>query len=318
MIVLERQKSMKLLVLEALMRRLPENDKNYEYYKKLYMLANKGYEGELLVDREWIEIDVPTPYFILHNLELVNEVGNSHQMDTLFLSPNFVFLIEIKDITGRIDFEPGKHQLIRTNLDGTYESFRNPLDQLERHVNFLGRILTHWNIKVPIESAVVIARNSTIIGNSPPENAILHASGLQAKIHSLFHKYPKQRITRSQIKHLKMQLLNKHIPQLWNPQLSNEILRKGVLCRECEYQVVKSFKYGQFTCSICGDNSEQMLIEALLDFRILHSEWITNKEVREYLGIQSRHAAKRIIKKFSYKHVGSNKGRKYLIPELIE
>jgi len=279
MLVLERQKSAKLLVLEALMRRLPVDDGSYEYYKRLFRLAKKGYEGELIVDREWKEIRVPSPYFIFHNVELVNEMGNSHQMDTIFLSPNFLFVIEIKDITGRIDFEPRKHQMIRTNLDGTYESFRNPLDQLERHIHFLKRTLNHWKKAIPVESAVVIARNSTIIGNSPPENAVLHASGLQAKINALFHKYPNEQLSIAQLKHLKKQLLNKHNPQLWIPQLAKGILRKGVLCNNCEYQMAMSFEYGQFICSICGNTNEQMFIEALRDFRMLHNEWISNENL---------------------------------------
>ncbi len=64
----------------------------------MYFRQRKGYQGELKVDNEWNELSIPIEYYLLFNYETVNEIGNSHQMDTIMLSPNFIFIVEIKNI----------------------------------------------------------------------------------------------------------------------------------------------------------------------------------------------------------------------------
>lgn len=90
----------KLSVLEALLRRLPPRDFQYEYFQDMYKRMKIGYEGELRVEREWKEIDIPGKYYLIHDFEAENEQGHSHQIDAIFLCQQFMLLVEIKNISG--------------------------------------------------------------------------------------------------------------------------------------------------------------------------------------------------------------------------
>ena len=60
------------------------------------------------------------------------------------------------------------------------------------------------------------------------------------------------------------------------------------------------------------------MLEALQDYRLLVSEWITNQQFREFMGIHSQDAAARILKKLNLEKNGSKKGSKYKIPLSIK
>ncbi|QCR31364.1 nuclease-related domain-containing protein [Lysinibacillus sp. SGAir0095] len=97
--ILKRQKSSKLINLEALLRRLPENEQaDYSFYMEQYIVQRKGYDGELWVDQLWNELTIPCRYNLFHSYETINSAGYSHQIDTLLLTPHFIWLIEIKNI----------------------------------------------------------------------------------------------------------------------------------------------------------------------------------------------------------------------------
>lgn len=307
----------KMVILEALLRRLPQEDPEYEYFQNLYKRVKLGYEGELRVDREWREIDILSEYYLLHNFESENEQGHSHQIDTIFLCQHFLLLVEIKNISGRIDFDQVKHQLIRTRFDGTIEGFHSPIDQIERHVRFVKKQLEKWDSSLPIEYAIVIAESSTVIGAVPSDVAVFHVSGLQVKLNKLFSAYPQPQIPKEKLELLKRQFLKQHQPKDWTLTIDKRKLRKGVLCQTCEYKYVMVFEYGYFVCPKCKCKSKEALLEALHDYRYLQNEWVTNNDLREYLGIDSRYAVNRLIKDLNLKYKGTFRDRKYFIPPNI-
>lgn len=316
--ILKRHKSWKLLTLEAVLRRMPEkNVGEYSFYKDMYVGQKKGYDGEVIIDQMWNELDVPSPYCLLHNYETINHVGNSHQMDTVVLTPYFIWLIEIKNIGGRIDIDESKQQMIRTNQEGLIESFKNPINQVERHAEFIKRKLRDFHMNLPIEFAVIIVSDYTIIGSIPKGAPIFHASGLQTELNKLSHKHREPKISRSQFEKLKTELLNMYQRKEWKAKVDVSKLRKGVLCKNCEYEHVMIFEYGSFKCVRCGFKSKDVYLEALSDYRYLWSEWISNRELREYLGVESLFAANRILKKMGWEHKGTYRNRKYKIPEIM-
>lgn len=87
-----------------------------------------------------------------------------------------------------------------------------------------------------------------------------------------------------------------------------------MLCQRCNFQVQMKFYHGDFICPKCSLKDDgKLLYEALNDYHLLLGEWITNKELREFLGITSLYAARRLLKKLDFSFEGENKGRKYLI-----
>ena len=315
--VLDREKAYKLKVLESLLRRLDENDNEWSFYTQMYATLKKGYEGEVRVDWIWQEALLPSNYFLLHNYETVNLQGYSHQIDTLLLTPHFIWLLEIKNISGRIDIDDSKHQLLRTNSDGTIDCFKNPVNQINRHILFLKKRLSDLKLKLPIETAIVIANDSTIIGLVPRDYSIFHASGIQRELNKLFSKYSKRSVSLQQLELLKNDLLSGYEQKKWKPKIESKKIKKGVLCPNCDYKSVMTFKYGNFHCLKCGSNSRTAYLEALLDYKNLFDEWISNRELREFLYIESQYAASRLLKGLNTEVRGASRNRMYKIPEVI-
>ena len=316
--LLKRQKPRKLLSLEALMRRLPENNVDeFNFYKDMFATQRKGYDGEVCVDQMWYEMNIPAPYYLFHSYESVNVAGYSHQIDTIVLTPHFIWLLEIKNMSGRLDIDESKHQLIRTKREGGIESFRNPLNQIKRHAEFINRKLRDFQTHLPVEAAVIIVSDYTIIGAIPKGNSIFHASGLQTELDKLFNKHQERRVSVGQLEKLKTELMNIHQRKDWKAKVNVRKLRKGVLCKGCEYKSLMIFEHGSFKCGKCGVSSKDAYLEALLDYRYLWSEWITNRELREYLGVESRHAIKRMIEKLNLEQTGTYRNRKYRIPDFF-
>lgn len=176
MILLERKKPHKYLMLEAIMRRLPKSNNQYTYFENMLQRIQAGFAGERQVDREWSEIKLPCKSFLLHNLELRNEQGYTHQIDTLFLCPYFLFIVEVKNIVGQVELEAEKHQFTRKITDGKVDGFRNPFDQLLRHHKLLKGISQKHGVKIPIEHAVVSANPNMIMTSSLSNHPIFHVA----------------------------------------------------------------------------------------------------------------------------------------------
>ena len=57
-----REKPLKLLWLEALMRRLLKDDVEFHYYQEQYRRLDAGFAGEQKVDRVWHELIYPNTF----------------------------------------------------------------------------------------------------------------------------------------------------------------------------------------------------------------------------------------------------------------
>ncbi|MDM5246415.1 nuclease-related domain-containing protein [Lysinibacillus sp. G4S2] len=312
-----REKPIKLMWLEALKRRLTEKDIDFSYYNEQFRRVDAGFAGESRVDREWLELICPYTFFVLHNLNLMNSAQHSHQLDTLFICTNFMLVVEIKNINGRLDFDDITHQCIRTKPDGTVEGFPNAISQTQRHMQFLKVISQNYSL--PIEGAVIIANPNAIIASHPNTIPIFHVSGLQKHLHSLFKKYSQATLSDKQLTQLAQHLLSKHQPLKIPAPIDPSRFRHGVLCPKCQYKFKMHYVRGFWICSRCHYASEEIFAEALQDYRYLVRPTITNKQLREFFNIHSSDAANRLLRKFQFPFSGSYKNRVYHLPEnLVE
>lgn len=303
MTVIERKLPAKIVVLDALLRRVPLEKR--EYIENLLKRAEIGYLGELKVDTIWKELDLPMKFLLFHNYEIPH-----YQIDTLFVCPHFLLILEIKNVAGYIWYEPEKHQFLRKRKSGEIESFQSPFDQVKRNVEKIERIIKYLGINIPIHKAVVIVEPTTVIGNMDGEISIFHAIGLRTEVKRLLLKYSKQNLGIVQFETLKEHLLKLYQPSKYKPKFEIPPIRKGAICN-CGK--VMAYKRG-FICT-CGNKSKEALYQGLHDYRVLISERITNREFRDFFFIESHDAANKILKRLGFNSEGSNKNRKYLIPE---
>lgn len=317
MIVLKRTKSFSHLALESLFKRLNTNELKYKKYKDQYISLNIGYKGELQADREWDELEIPLNYSLFHNYETINEIGRSHQIDTIYLCRHFLWIIDVKNFSGILKFDEDKNQLLREDFDGVTNGFSDPISQIERHTRLIKQNLKSWGINLPVEVAIIIVKDSTIIENAPKSVPVFHLSGLQSKLNKLLNKHPKPYITDYQCKEIQKRLLEKLKRKKWRPILDNRDIARGVLCRACNYRTAMEFKHGTFVCPLCNRKSKNACMEAIFDYKYLYSDWFTNSEIRGFLNIDSIYSVTRLLKKFNFETRGSYRNKKYKIPDEI-
>ena len=308
---MQRQTSEQLQYLNVILKRLKSDIPSI---RNQYVKLRTGIMGERRVDREWKEVKLAGQ--LLHDFTCVNEFGHSHQIDTIFICKNFILVVEIKNISGRIDFDDRRRQFIRTREDGTIESFMNPVDQVKRHRDFIESIFIDWSDYVPVEAAIIIANPSTVIGRISEEVPIFNVSGLRTKISELVKKYNRNALN---VSALRNQLESYYKPlKKWHRLNLDELpLKKGVLCCECKSAMYHSVS--GFICYGCGwrDRHHEALREAMYDFSIMYSNEITSRAFREFIGITNPNTAYSCLKRLGLKQKGNTKGRIYIIPNNI-
>ena len=167
MICLPRKSPNRLAVCEALLRRGILSVEEESRVRDQLWRMSRGLDGELRADRFWDELQLPGQTFLFHNLETVNRVGFSHQMDTVFVCPRFVLVLELKHIAGEITYNQAHHQLLRT-YNGEVQALGDPFNQVTRHAEWLEHFL--WEVGVrglPVVSAVVVTTPSSLLKDMP-------------------------------------------------------------------------------------------------------------------------------------------------------
>ncbi|MER1998375.1 MAG: nuclease-related domain-containing protein, partial [Lysinibacillus sp.] len=132
---------------EVLLRRAIINEQVRRELQTKYIQLRTGFAGERRVDREWREVN--TPGILLHDFTCRNDFGHTHQIDTIFVCKHFILVVEVKNVSGRIDFDDTRRQFLRTREDGKVESFMNPVDQVKRHRDLLVNESLGWPEYVP-------------------------------------------------------------------------------------------------------------------------------------------------------------------------
>lgn len=318
MILLKRTKSEKIAFYEALIRRYPSYDPVFEKFKSELSKSKSGLIGEERVDREWVDMQLDLPHVLLHGLETENLAGFQHQIDSIFICQHFIFVIEIKNYSGFIEFDESTHQCLKKNYDGVVEAYSNPIDQVRRHSDFIQNILWSLGFDIPVVSAVIFANTKSILGKIPFKDVLVfHVVGLRYKLQKLLEKHLEVSITAEQMISIGYYIKSMHKNKPWEKNISRETLQKGVLCSKCNYSAAMNYHHGCWKCPRCGNRDNNELLKALQDYRLLWGNHISNREFREFVGLTSEKTAFRILNGLNMKSEGANKNRKYIISSII-
>lgn len=317
MIILPRKISDTQRILEALERRLPLTHEDFTYYSEQLRRIKAGFAGEQRVDREWLEIDFPQPHYFLHDLQVTNRFGNTHQIDTILLSPFFLLVLEIKNITGFIEIDKRFHQFNRTTVEGRVEGMSNPFHQVERHREWLIQMMQQEGIVLPIYYAVVSATKNAILSPSLHGQSIFHVTGLRYEIKKLLSRYSNNSVDASTLEQFMKTLLAMHVPKKREIKVPAKDLITGVLCPNCQYKQKMYYSNNKWFCSCCGNRNLASMYSAMIDYRLLVSETITNKEFCAFFGVGSTNVAYKLLKHMKLVESGAKKNRTYRIPEYV-
>lgn len=278
-----------------------------------------GYRGEQSLDY-YLGFLSKKRYLIFHDLRLSNSL-HFFQIDTLILSPFFILLIEVKNVTGTLYFDNIFHQLIRT-VNGKEEGFPNPLLQVKRQRSQLSEWIKNNKFPaVPIETLVVISSPSTIIKASTENKYrfqnVIHRENLISKIESLEEKYKEEKLSEKELRKLSTFLLKQHTPNvpdvLQRFHIPETDLLKGVHCPSC-FSIPMRRKGSSWVCLTCNYSSKEAHLAALQDYALLLLSTITNQQLRDFLQLPSRSIATNILISIDLKHSGATRGRTYQLP----
>ncbi|MDP4551966.1 nuclease-related domain-containing protein [Alkalihalobacillus macyae] len=307
-----------LLKMDALLRRLPPYHNRYEEVKEQLKMYSAGFYGEKSIDFPLSFLEEKR-FMIYHDLRLYD--GTHHfQIDTLVISQHYILIIEVKNISGTLMFDPIFNQMIRIS-NTKEEAFPDPLIQVERQRYQLQLFLSKLKLpKIPIETLIVISNRSTVLKATHEIDAItskvIRSEYLPTKVRSIDKRYPIEILTMKQVRKLGRFLVKQHDP------LDRDILKQfsipvadllvGVQCSSCA-RLPMLRVHGKWFCESCSFASKNAHLKAINDYALLISKEITNQEFRGFLELSSEDAATRLLKSMNLEFSGANKGRRYLL-----
>jgi hypothetical protein len=297
---------------EALLTRLPGRTANQAPIERDLAKVRTGWHGEQNVAFFLDGLSDPSLHIFYDLRETV--FGQTFQMDVLLLTETFALIMEVKNYSGSLQFEPGNRQMLRIVGD-RHEGFPNPLLQVGRQRELLAAWLRARDLpELPIESLVVIAYSTTIIdnpgGSREVSDKVIHAEQIREKLNQLQKKYARYPRCAG-IERIGRRLLAEHRPPplhlLEKYAVDPAALRRGVRCPHCRRFVMERI-YAAWQCPHCGCRSRTAHIPMILDYFLLCGPTITNRQCREWLRIKDRYLAKHILQKMDLKRGGTGTG----------
>ena len=319
----ERRKPIRMLKLEALLRRLPAGHPARGKIEEELAGRMAGYKGEQAIDY-YLRLLPSDRYLIFHGLRLPGMNDTYFQMDTLMVTSRFMVILEVKNMKGTLFFDEEAKQMIRT-FDDVKEAYPHPMVQATIQKSQLQSWLHRHKLpRLPITAFVVISQPSTILQTSPEHKSIFrkmfHAASLPEKINGIDHSYQTDLLNPKELRQTVRLLLKED--SLENPdvlqqfQIDSSDILPGIQCPDCS-MLLMTRKRGSWHCPHCQSTSKQAHIPALVDYALLLKSTITNQQMREFLGFSSMSTATKLLSSLKLPHTGTFSNRTYSLLDLI-
>ncbi|WP_249869238.1 nuclease-related domain-containing protein [Oceanobacillus saliphilus] len=304
MIIRKRPKPLVLQKYEAIAPRLRRNFprlQEIQYESAKYL---KGYKGELKVDY-YLSL-LADKHTILQDVCLPIG-GQSVQIDNLILSPQAIYLIEVKNYSGKIIFDTVLNQFIRD--DGKIQTgFNHPITQVEIQQIKLQNWLQERGLpSIPIYHFIAISDPATILevvgdkeaiakvvvrGESTPMKLMNHEKSLSSNT-PVQHQKIGYTILR-ECREFDIDIMTKH-------SIKGSDLLPGVQCPACGWLGMER-THSNWQCNKCHHKSPTAHKKTLEDYLLLVNPWITNSECMRFLNFKSKNIATRLMKNAGLKY----------------
>ncbi|MDQ0353061.1 hypothetical protein J2R98_002922 [Alkalibacillus filiformis] len=226
------------LKLLCLANRLDPYHAKYEQVKDRIKREHSGYIGEKRVLYPLKKLTFPN--FILHNIRLQAAFSNKHfQMDFILVTPNFILIIESKNMSGDVVMHEGSHQLFHHD-----KAYDDPLNQVEEQKFQLVNWLAQTNYgQIPIETVVVMTSPNVRMNIHPSHQQhikkIIPLAKLPAYIRRVNEHYNQSILlvgTARQLAYYFKECHEDHEPDILGRFGVNfDELIQGVTCEKCNF-----------------------------------------------------------------------------------
>ncbi|WP_085521742.1 nuclease-related domain-containing protein [Tuberibacillus sp. Marseille-P3662] len=315
MIKKKRTVPLRILQAGALLRRLPKHHKKWTIIYDSYNRRKSGYEGEKSMDYQ-LKFLTRNNYNIYQGLRLPGE-DNDFQLDTFVVTSQFAVIIEVKNISGTLKFDKASGQLIRIT-ETKEEGFQDPIPQVKRQRFELQRWMHHHKLpSIPIEYLVGISNPSTLIKTSENNHELFqvlsHVDKIPEKITKMQEKYKQEVMDSRTLGVFNRFLLEENHPTsediLAIYDVTPQELIKGVMCPRCLAPMNRSSGY--WICRSCHERSQDAHKQAIEDYFLLVRPTITNRQCCNFLQLNNRKMAWRLLSEMNLNRTGTGKGVVY-------
>ncbi|USK54559.1 NERD domain-containing protein [Cytobacillus solani] len=314
MIIKERTIPIRIQKNEALLRRLPKDHIKRQEMEEDLRKRWAGYRGEQAVDYYLGKLP-DKDFLIFHGIRLSNS-EYLFQIDTLILTPYFALILEIKNYSGTLYFDPTFNQWIQTTQMGE-KGYPCPIEQANQQKQGLKKWLEARNISIPIDFLVIISKPSTILKtahvNTPILQKVLHVQFILDKIQKMKYKDPL--LNTKELKRISRLMLKEHKPETLDILTFYKIhpteIITGVICSNCmSIQMTKC--YGSWICPECKQKDPHAHVRAVDDYFLLFNDSpLSNQKFRDFLHLTSPYIANRLLLSMNLPFTGSRKDRIY-------
>lgn len=302
-----------LLAHQFLLDRLSPQSKAYPVVAENLRLLEAGLRGE---ERLLRLLQSQEDGFALHNVCLENGTDKV-QIDCLFITSSFCLVMESKNISGDLYFDPDTDEFYRLNQDQTKQHFPNPYYQLTRNIRFMDKWLKTKRYFLPVNGAAFLTSKSVTLHNNPFKLPIYKIDSIFERIASFRRIYQKKHLAETQLLDLR-----ELIEQSMRPYATNGLLEyygltasdilTGIVCPNC--QLSSLTRGGRlWICAKCNHKTKSGLQEAVEQYFVLIKPTITNKEFREFFGVESMKTANNLLSHLKLQKHGAKRNRYYTL-----
>src|SRR5690625_2259981 len=301
---------------EVLVRRYKGRDSIFDEVDGIYGRESAGYHGEKQLDY-YLQLSDLKDSYSLAGLRLKGEEYH-FQIDRLLLTPSICFLIESKNLKGKLHLNE-QGQLIQDTSEKEIV-YDNPYTQVKLQEKQLKQVLKQLGYSnLSIHPLVVFTNRNAILdlGGSPD---LITAQQLTLRIDHLL-KNRESTFTASQIKKLAYQFLKNHtlrkvnLIERW--KISPAAIQTGVGCPDCRKGIMVRV-HNSWRCVTCRLKDDKAHIQALADYAILYGPLITNKVARHFLQVDERSTIYRLLTKMNLPTTGTGKATQYNLEKIIK
>jgi hypothetical protein len=313
-----------IVTLAILLSRLPKNHPKYEQIRNDFEKRKAGEYGEDSLDY-FLSLIHGTDFKILHNIRLSFK-DYYFQIDTLLLFPSFFIILEVKNLTGTLLFDPNHHQLIQIRTDESgkqvEKAMTEPILQVKRQYSQFREWLSGINVPpIPGEMLVVLTNPNAIVKSlSNPQliqEMVVKNNALSFRIEKLIGKHSTSGWSKKEMRKVINSLLKHNSPLEINPLdyygISISELLTGVRCPKCSELAMERWN-ARWKCHHCKHTCKKAHINALNDFALLIRKIASIKELCDFLHIADPVRARRLLAPMNLSTRGKNRYLKYILP----
>ncbi|WP_203553704.1 NERD domain-containing protein [Bacillus sp. B15-48] len=299
----------------ALIQRLPQSHPKLPIIEKDIRTFMAGYRGEVNTDYH-LEFLNDNHHYVFQGIRLPHGT-NFFQIDHLLICSKYILQIETKNHRGELTISEEQFSQTSNNSE---KGYTNPYHQTMQHKDQLYDWLeAHGLPKLPIISLAVLSHPSAII-KSTDSTILQHlckVDNLKNKILTHTNHLSERICSEKELKRISNFLLKDHTPHFPDLQttygiLPSELVHK-VRCPNCTcFQMARKDRV--WVCPHCFYHSKTAYHDALLDYFLLIKPTITNREFRDFFGIDNIKTATYLLSSQDLPSTGIKKGRVYLRP----